>query len=112
MTSSFAARIVAYFATLFLVAMGTLFTLWLYGLPAIGLQGASSQKLTEAMLVLELSANHLREVLDANIAERRGDMLVISENRVIAEDLFHKNPNLQANLERVFQRTLRAYPDR
>ncbi|MER2538908.1 MAG: ATP-binding protein [Azonexus sp.] len=112
MTSSFASRIVAYFATLFLVAMGTLFTLWLYGLPAIGLQGASSQKLTEAMLVLELSANHLREVLDANIAERRGDMLVISENRVIAEDLFHKNPNFRANLERVFQRTLRAYPDR
>ena len=52
MTSSFAARIVVYFATLFLVAMGTLFTLWLYGFPAIGLQGASSQKLTEAMRVL------------------------------------------------------------
>jgi PAS domain S-box-containing protein len=112
MSKSFASRIVTYFATLFLVAMSALFALWFFGLPAIGLQGASSQKLNEAMRVLELSANHLREVLDANIAERRGDMLVIAENRVLAENIAQGKTHLRNNFDRVVERTQRAYPDR
>ena len=112
MSKSFASRIVTYFATLFLFAMSALFALWFFGLPAVGLQGASSQKLNEAMRVLELSANHLREVLDANIAERRGDMLVIAENRLLAENIAQGKTHLRNNFERVVERTQRAYPDR
>ena len=116
MTQSFAARIAIYFGTFFLVTMGALLAFWLYGLPAIGLQGASNQKLTEAMRVLELTADQQRDTLIANLLERRGDLLVVAENRVLAQQLLdysEKSPALlQNNFERVFQRMQRAYPDR
>lgn len=116
MTRSFAHRIAAYFATLFLVAMGALFMLWFYGLPALGLQGASQRKLAEATRIQEVVADRERANLNDSLIERRGDLLVIAENKVIAEQLHNfkrLNPDLiQANFERVFQRTQRAYPDR
>ena len=116
MTRSFAHRIAAYFATLFLVAMGALFLLWFYGLPALGLQGASQRKLAEATRIQEVVADHERATLNDAIFERRGDLLVLAENKIIAEQLLNYkklNPEqFQANFERVFRRTQRAYPDR
>ena len=116
MSKSFATRIAIYFGTFFLLVMGTLLTLWLHGLPAIGLQGATEQKLAEAMRVLELAADQQRETLSINLQERRGDLMVIAENKVIAQQLFDgkalPHDSIQSNFERIFLRTQRAYPDR
>lgn len=116
MIRSFAQRIAAYFATFFLVAMGALFALWFYGLPAIGLQGASDQRLAEATRMQELLADHQRAAIIASLIERRGDVLTVAENKSIAEQLTHYDQTnhelIQGNFERVFQRTQRAYPDR
>ena len=116
MPRSFAQRIATYFATLFLIAMGALLALWFYGLPAAGLQGASHQRLAEATHIHEMLADNQRATLIASLTERRGDMLVIAESKALAEQLVQfngaKQEQLQANLERVFQRTQRAYPDR
>ncbi len=113
-TRPFASRIAVYFASLFLAAIAALFTLWLYGLPAIGLQGASNQKLTEARRTLELTADHQRETWNANLIERRGDILIIAENKLLAEQLAKADDPkaIQTNLERIFERAQRAYPDR
>ena len=116
MTRSFAQRIAAYFATLFLVAMGALFALWFYGLPAVGLQGATSQKLAEATRIQEIVADHERAALNTSLFERRGDLLAISENKTIAEQLVNYSETnrgeIQETFERIFLRTQRAYPDR
>ena len=115
-TLSFAARIAIYFGAFFLLAMGALLTLWLRGLPAIGLQGATEQKLGEAMRVLELTADQQRETLSINLQERRGDLMVIAENKVLAQQMLEvkglAQESIQSNFERIFLRTQRAYPDR
>ncbi len=104
-------RIALFFGALLLAGMGTLSLLWYLGLPAIGLIGASDQRLSEATQVLELSADRQRDSIRAAIEERRGDVLILGENKVIAGQLQDRDGDLQRNVERVFDRLQRAYPD-
>jgi signal transduction histidine kinase len=104
-------RVALYFGALLLAAMGTLALLWYTGLPAIGLIGASDQRLSEATQVLELSADRQRDGIRAAIEARRGDVLILGENKVIAGQLQERDGDLQRNVERVFDRLQRAYPD-
>ena len=106
-------RIVNYFGTLFVVALGVIFTLWFAGLPALGFHGASSQRLAEATRVLELEADHMAAWFNSGLQDRRGDMLNLAENVTLSR-LLSSSPSaeLQRNIERLHDRWLRAYPDR
>lgn len=111
-TTSFSTRIAAYFGSLFVATMLVLFALWYFGLPALGITGAKNQRLADAIHSLEMSADHQRETFASKLRERRGDLLILSENKVLAEQLATHNPQLQQDVERVFDRLVRAHPNR
>ncbi len=112
MNSSFSARVAAYFGGLFITTIGILFVLWFFGLPQLGIVGAESRWLTESTHALETIANYQRAALANSLEERRGDLLVLSENKIIAQQMAISAPSLQQEAERVFDRLVRAYPDR
>jgi diguanylate cyclase (GGDEF)-like protein/PAS domain S-box-containing protein len=112
MSASFSSRIMAYFGALFLAAMGGVFSLWYFGLPLAGLTGAGSQRLQEATRLIELTADHKHAALLSGIKERRGDILIISENKLIPPLLSRGDPAVQQDFERIVSRLHRAYPDR
>ena len=110
--TSFSSRITAYFGALLLAAMGLLFLLWYFGFSPLGLMGASQQRLVEAMRLLEVKADLQRSLIAAGLKARRGDILIVSENKVMARQLDRGEAAVQQDLERVFERLQRAYPDR
>ncbi len=110
LNTSLSTRIAAYFGALFLFAIGTLFAFWFYGMP--GLVGAGDQKLVEATRLLELSAEHQLGVIASNLDERRGDVMIIAENKVIAKQLETGDRAVKQDIVRVFERLQRAFPDR
>ena len=112
MPASFSNRIAAYFGALFVAAIGFLFVLWFFGLPAIGLLGESEQRVAQAMRILEVKADLQRRLIDQAIVERRGDMLVLAENVTLMNALAAEPDQVQPNLDRIFFRMQRAYPDR
>lgn len=112
MNTSLSIRIAGYFGTLFMAAMAALFALWYFGLPLIGLTGAGAMQLAEVTRALEQEADHRRALIHIAITERRGDTLVIAENRVVSKQLQSGDPNLASDFERVTDRLHRAYPDR
>jgi len=112
MSTPLSTRIAGYFGALFLAAVAVLYALWYFGLPLIGLSGAGGVQIAEVTRTLEHEADYQRAVFQSTIAERRGDLLVIAENRVIAKQLQDQDPNLEKDFERVSERLHRAYPDR
>jgi PAS domain S-box-containing protein len=112
MNTSLSTRIAGYFGTLFLAAIASMFALWYFGLPAIGLAGAGNMQLAEVTRALEREADHHRALISLAISERRGDILVIAENRVVSQQLLDRDPNLAKDFARVTDRLQRAYPDR
>ena len=109
--ASFASRITGYFAALFLAAMSILFALWYWGLPLLELVGAGQQRLGEAMRILEVRSDLQQSLIANGIKTRRGDIQVISENKVISKQL-ETGAAVQQDLDRVAERLPRAYPDR
>ena len=112
MISSFSTRIAAYFGALFVAAMAVLFSVSYFGLPLLGLAGAGAQRLAQATHSLELSADHRRDFFLASLRDRRGDIQVMAENKVIAKQLEKGDRALQSDFERISDRLRRAYPDR
>ena len=110
--SAFSTRITAYFGALFLAAMGILFFLWYFGSPQLGLMGASNMRLAEAIRILEIKADQHVISIENALNERRGNILGLAENKVIARQLETNNPSLEQDFERIFERLQRAYPDR
>lgn len=105
-------RIVSYFGTLFLGAIGLVFFLWFYGLPSLGFVGASNHRLGEATRVLELEADHMAAWFNNRLQDDRGQLLNLAENVTLARLLASRSPELQENAERLHDRLQRAYPDR
>ena len=112
MKTKLSTRITGYFGALFLVAMGILFFLWYFGLPQFGLVGASDQRLNEAIRILEVKADTQRALIGNTLKDRRGDLLGIAENKTLAKQLAVGDRLIQQDLQRVFDRMQRAYPDR
>ena len=112
MTQRLSTRIVTYFGTLFVIAIGLIFALWNFGLPWLGIPGASNQRLSEAIRMLEADADQQAAMFNNALLERRGDLLNLAENVTLAQLVDPPGPDLQANLERLQERLQRAYPDR
>ncbi|MDC8770599.1 EAL domain-containing protein [Roseateles albus] len=110
--SSLASRIAASFAALFLVAGGGLFWLWFMGLPSAGIVGERDQRMAQAMRSLEARADLQRGLFVEGIKERRGDVMIVAENTVLAKQVESSDPAAQLTLLRLFDRWQRAYPDR
>jgi diguanylate cyclase (GGDEF)-like protein/PAS domain S-box-containing protein len=112
---SFSTRIALYFGALFLAAMLVLALLWYCGLPWapawLTINGAGSERLAQATRLLELAADQQRGALAAAIEQRRGDVLVFSQGRAFAQGLGRKGGAVDGDLQRVFDRLQRAYPD-
>lgn len=112
MQQSFSVRITRYFGALFVVLMGCILMLWYFGFPSLGMNGASTQRLMEANRLLEISADHVQRSFSSKLTERRGDMMVLSENSGLGQQFAQGSPNIQATVDRLFDRLQRAYPDR
>ena len=108
---SIAKRIVLTFAAMVAVALVSIFLLWYYGLPELGVIGAADQKLAQSARLLEQAADHQRNAIKSVIAQRRGDVLVVAENRLVALQLAQPEGRPQKDVARVFERLQRAYPD-
>ena len=109
---TFSNRIALYFGLLFSAGMVVLFGLWYYGLPAMGIAGASAQRLSLAVRLLELKADQRTAQLSESLAERRGDVLMIAESEGLAERLLEGPEQAQRSAEGEFERLQRAYPNR
>jgi len=112
MNTSFSTRIAAYFGGLFVAAMSLVFALWYFGLPQLGMSGAKDQWLVESSRSLEMLADHQRTRIADKLEERRGDILILAENKVLSKAIEIHDPQLQQDSERIFERLVRARPDR
>ena len=108
----FSSRIAAYFGGLFVGTIGLIFVLWYVGLPQFGISGSRTQWLAETTRALETLADTQQATLIRELEERRGDILVVAENKVLASQIRDGDSALQENVERIFERLTRAYPDR
>jgi diguanylate cyclase (GGDEF)-like protein/PAS domain S-box-containing protein len=107
-----ASRISASFASLYMVAVGILFALWYFGWPSAGLIGERDQRVTQAMRGLEARADLQRGLIVEGLKERRGDVMIVAENTVLAKQMEQAAPAVQNTVLRLFDRWQRAYPDR
>ena len=108
---SIAKRIALSFAAMVATAMVCIFLLWYYGLPQWGVAGAIDQKLAHSARILEQTAGHQRDVIKMLLEERRGAVLAIAENQLITRKMAQRAGDIQPDVQRVFDRTQRAYPD-
>lgn len=112
MSKSFSSRITAYFGVLLVGTMGILFSLWYFGLPQFELTGADDLQLIEAMRLLEVKADLQRTWIANDLVTRRGDALILAENKELAQQLEQRGKATQQDVARLFHRLQRAYPDR
>ena len=112
MFKRFSTRITIYFGGLLVLAIGTLLSLWYFGLPAAGMSGARDQRIAEATRTLEILADKEQAEIAEAIEARRGDLLVFSQSVVLVKLIEERAPALQQNVERLFARLQRAYPNR
>lgn len=112
MKSSLAKQITAYFVGLFFVTISLILLLWYFGLPLFGLLGARDQVLGTARHTLEFLADHQESKILDSLVERQADMLILAENKGLNRQLQSHSADLQKDVERVFDRLIRARPDR
>ncbi len=87
MSISFSSRIALYVATTIVAIVAALFVFWYFGIAPLGIEGAKNRRTDEAIHRLEaLADQHVRE-MELSLLERRGDLMVISENRQFYEHL-------------------------
>ena len=82
--ASFSSQIGRYFALIFVLAIGAILSGWYLGVPWLGLRGEVQGNLGTAIALLEQGAAFQQSQLLSRLQERRGDMLILAENRVIA----------------------------
>jgi PAS domain S-box-containing protein len=108
---SFSTRIALSFGALFSVTMLGAVVLWYAGLPWLDVRGARAQQLVEATRNLESLANQKLTTIRAIISQRRGEVMVLSESKILSDLLIQgDDKGLQKNLVQMFERQERAYP--
>ena len=91
---SFSVRITAYFGAFYLLTISGLFSIWYFGFPPFGISGERYRQLNEATRTLETAANFGRTSIINSLEERRGDITVITENKILIQVLKnHKDQN-------------------
>ena len=110
---SFSFRIAAYFGAFYLLTISGFFSIWYFGFPLLGISGEQPKQLSEAIKTLNVAANFGRASIINSLEERRGDITIVTEGKVLIHELKSPNPaKLNFELHRIFERLQRAYPDR
>lgn len=112
MKISFSDQIIKYFGLLFLTTITIIFSLWYFGLPQFGLEGASDQRTREAMHIMELKADYQLASISNGMREIREDVGYIAENLMAKQRTNDMSLPIQKNIEYSFDRIQRAYPNR
>jgi PAS domain S-box-containing protein len=108
---SFSTRIALSFGALFSVTMVGAIVLWYAGMPWLNVEGARAHRLVEATRNLESLANQELTSIRAIISQRRGEVMVLSENKALSDQLVQGDrTGLQKSLMQMFERRERAYP--
>jgi diguanylate cyclase (GGDEF)-like protein/PAS domain S-box-containing protein len=111
--ASFSSRIALYFGALTSTAIALSVLVWYAGAPWLHLIGAQEQSLIDATSRLEASANSRLQVIQTSIAERRGDILLLVQEKPLIKALSERNLKaLGLELESMRSRIELAYPDR
>ena len=79
MFASFSNRMTGYFAALLIASLGILFVLWYFGWSALGLVGASQQRLDAALQMLSVKVDLQRDRIARELLEASGDTLLLAE---------------------------------
>ena len=106
-------------AATIVVVVSVLFAIWFFGVAQLGIDGAKHRKIDEAIQALEAMANQHVRLMEFNLFERRGDLLVVSGRSSVTQAATHARqagelttPELQQSLQAVFGQLQHAYPDR
>nr|WP_315484466.1 EAL domain-containing protein [uncultured Undibacterium sp.] len=129
MFASFSNRMTGYFAAVLIASLGILFVLWYFGWSALGLVGASQQRLDAVMQMLSVKVDLQRDMISRELQKASGDVLLIAESAelqqaVLAQQSQQPSPqrsqrtlqgipaDLTASMQAILKRQERAYPRR
>ncbi len=112
MFASFSNRMTGYFAALLIASLGILFVLWYFGWSALGLVGASQQRLDAALQMLSVKVDLQRDRIARELLEASGDTLLLAEGAELKLSLLRDPLQLSASLQTLLQRQNRAYSQR
>ena len=119
MSISFSSRIALYVGTTIVAIVAALFAVWYFGIAQLGIEGAKHRRTDDAIHRLEALANQQVREMEFSLFERRGDLLMIYEDRQLYEHIVATRksgaattPAAQQYLLRMFEMLQRAYPDR
>ena len=108
----FANRLAYWFGGLFIATVLLVIRVWYAGLPILELPGVHQSRLEMATRLLRVGADNHMARINVTLRERRGDAMVLAENRVLAAALEKKDQALlNVDFQRVANRLQRAYPD-
>ena len=88
---SFSGRLVVGFAALGLLGAGGLVWLWLYGFPALGLEGIYSNERQRAVLATELVADKERDALSNWVINRRRELKLLASSEAVVRGMERTN---------------------
>lgn len=110
--TSFSTRVALYFGALTSAAIALSVVVWYLGVPSLHWLGARDQRLIDATSRLEASANSRLQVIQASLAERRGNILLLAQDAALIQAMVGRNPtSLGRHLELMLGRFELAYPD-
>jgi hypothetical protein len=129
MFASFSNRMTGYFAAVLIASLGILFVLWYFGWSALGLVGASQQRLDAVMQMLSVKVDLQRDMISRELQQASGDVLLIAESTELQQALLalpsqQPSPqssqpsmqdisaNLATSMQAILKRQERAYPRR
>ena len=108
---AFSVLISRVFGGLFVVSVALMMSIWYFGFSAINLPGAYQQTIDEAAHLVQLRSAMHAEQIGLVLKERRGDMVVAGEGRLLTSGLARKAADVQSNFSRIFERLQRSHPD-
>lgn len=87
MRNALSTRLSLYFGSLLLAGLLTTLTIWWFGIPLAGEEGAFSLRQREIEQQLELRADYLRQMMMQSMAKRRNEVQALSANEALVRAL-------------------------
>lgn len=108
------ARVAGSFGALMVLTVAALLTVWLYGLPAVGVPGAREVHVAKARQALEISADSRVTQIEMALRERRGDLRLLAANLAVQRIPVGTSPpraSIPMDPARHLLAMIAAYPD-
>ena len=112
MLTSFTNRLTAYFAALLVASLAVVFLVAYFGVPALGIRGPRNQSIDASLNLLSLRSELEKNLLLAELQERRGDLFLFAET-THPEKWLQQDPSAaQAALAHAYAQLQIAHPNR